>query len=62
MFLLSTLPAILLLLGMFKCPESPRWLVKVTAVPAILLQFYESLIWSSCSPASYCKLAGIYYL
>ncbi|XP_024402624.1 plastidic glucose transporter 4 isoform X4 [Physcomitrium patens] len=28
MFLLSTLPAILLLLGMFKCPESPRWLVK----------------------------------
>lgn len=28
MFLLAIVPAILLFLGMFKCPESPRWLVK----------------------------------
>jgi sugar porter (SP) family MFS transporter len=28
MFLLAIVPAVLLFCGMFKCPESPRWLVK----------------------------------
>ncbi|KAG0565315.1 hypothetical protein M758_8G176000 [Ceratodon purpureus] len=28
MFLLATIPAVFLFVGMFKCPESPRWLVK----------------------------------